>query len=123
MFTAFIGFVIAGFALVGIAENSPMIPLMGTHQALFISWHLIQAGAVVALLAIVVGGAPLALIVLKQAFKVDRRLLRYPLVPVISFVLWAAYLGFIFLAGSGRIFLPGVMRVVAPGVFPAGNRL
>ena len=123
VFAAFIGFVIAGFSLVGLADDSPMIPLMQTDLPLHLSWILIHAGAVVALLAIVIGGFPLGLTVLRQAFTLERGNRGWLLVPVIAFLVLLAYFAFVLLVGSGRIVLPGVVRVVQPGVFPAGNRL
>ncbi len=56
VFAAFIGFIIAGLSLVGLADDSPMIPLMQTNFALAAAWRIIQTGAVIALLAIMIGG-------------------------------------------------------------------
>ena len=56
VFAAFIGFIVAGFSLVGLADDSPMIPLMKTNPALAAAWTTIQIGSVVALLAFVAGG-------------------------------------------------------------------
>jgi len=123
VFAAYIGFIAAGFGLVGLADDSPMIPLMKTNLALAAAWTTIQAGAVVALLAVVVGGLPLALTVLRRALAGDRRGRGLLLVPVVSFLVLVLYLGFVFLVGSGRIQLPGVVPVVQPGPFPPGNRL
>ena len=123
VFAAFIGFVIAGFSLVGLADDSPMIPLMQTNLPLHLSWILIQAGSVVALLAIIIGGSPLGFTVLRQAFTIKQGNRGWLLVPVIAFLVLIGYGAFVLLVGSGRIALPGVVRVVQPGVFPAGNRL
>ncbi len=123
VFTSFIGFIIAGFCLVGLADDSPMIPLMKTNTALAVSWRVIQLGSVVALLAVMVGGLPLALTVLRHALSGDRRGLGLLLVPVFSFLVILLYLGLIFLVGSGRIQIPGVLPIVQPGYFPPGNRL
>jgi hypothetical protein len=123
VFTAFIGFIVAGFSLVGLADDSPMIPLMKTNPALAATWTTIQIGSVVALLAVVIGGLPLALTVVRQALAGDRRGMGLLLVPGFSFLVVVLYLGFVFLVGSGRIQIPGVVRVVQPGFFPAGNRL
>ena len=123
VFTAFIGFVIAGFALVGIADDSPMVPLMQTNTALSVSWKLIQAGAVIALLAILVGGLPLWITLVRQAFKVNRRMIPLLVVPDISLLVLLAYAAFVFLVSTGRIGIPGVVQVVQGGTFPPGNRL
>jgi hypothetical protein len=123
VFAAFIGFIIAGFSLVGLADDSPMIPLMKTNPALATAWMTIQIGAAVALLAVVIGGLPLALTVMRRALAGDRRGLWLLLVPAFSFLGLVLYLGFVFLVGTGRIRIPGVVQVVQPGNFPAGNRL
>ena len=123
VFAAFIGFVVAGFSLVGLADDSPMLPLMKTNLALSAAWNTVQLGAVVALLAVVVGGLPLALTVLRRLLAGDRHNRGLLLVPVFSFLALALYLGFVFLVGSGRLQIPGVVRAVQPGDFPPGNRL
>ena len=123
VFAAFIGFIVAGSSLVGLADDSPMIPLMKTNPALAAAWTTIQVGAVVALLAVVIGGFPLALTVVRRALAGDRSGRGLLLVPVVSFLALVLYLGFVFLVGTGRIQIPGVVRVVQPGNFPPGNRL
>jgi hypothetical protein len=123
VFAAYIGFVIAGFTLVGLADDSPMAALMKTDPALFASWTAIAVGAAIALLAVVIGGLPLAITVIRRAFSGSHRGLGWLLVPVIAFLALIAYGGFIFADSSGRIQLPGVVRVVQPGFFPLGNRL
>jgi hypothetical protein len=123
VFAAYIGFIIAGFGLVGMADDSPMIALTKTNAALAAAWTAIQAGAAVALLAVVIGGLPLAVFVLRRAFSHLHQGLGLLLVPVAAFLALVAYVAFVFAVGSGRIQLPGVVRVVQPGAFPLGNRL
>jgi hypothetical protein len=123
VFAAFIGFVIAGFGLVGLADDSPMIPLMKTNPALAAAWMTIQIGSAVALVTVVIGGLPLAVTIIRRAMAGDKRSRGMLLVPVFSFLALALYLGFVFLVGTGRIRIPGVVQVVQPGNFPAGNRL
>ncbi len=123
VFAAFIGFIIAGFSLVGLADDSPMIPLMQTDFALAAAWRIIQAGAVIALLAIVIGGTPLVLTIFRRVLASQRRDLGLLLVPLFSLLAIMLYLGFILLVGSGRIQLPGVVPAVQAGNFPPGNRL
>jgi hypothetical protein len=77
----------------------------------------------VALLAVVIGGLPLAMTIIRRALAGEKRSRGLLLVPVFSFLALVLYLGFVFLVGTGRIRLPGVVRVVQPGNFPAGNRL
>jgi len=123
VFAALIGFIIAGFSLVGLADDSPMIPLMKTDFALAAAWRIIQAGAVIALLAVVIGGAPLVLTIFRRALTAPRGDLGLLLVPGFSFLALGFYFGFIILVGSGRIQIPGVLPAVQPGNFPPGNRL
>jgi hypothetical protein len=123
VFVAYIGFVIAGFGLVGMADDSPMIALTKTNPALTAAWNIIQAGAAIALLAVVVGGLPLAIIVIRRAFSHSHQGLGLLLVPVAAFLVLVAYVVFILAVGAGRIQLPGVVPVVQPGPFPPGNRL
>ena len=123
VFAAYIGFVVAGFALVGMADDSPMIALTKTNPALAAAWTTIQAGAAVALLAVVIGGMPLAITVIRRALTDSHRGLGLLLVPVIAFMALVVYVAFVFAVGSGRIHLPGVVPVVQPGAFPPGNRL
>jgi hypothetical protein len=123
VFAGYIGFIVAGFALLGLADDSPMIPLMNTNPALVAAWTIIQIDSVVALLAVVIGGLPLALTVVRRALAGDRGGRRLLLVPVISFLALVIYVGFLFLVGSGRIQVPGVVKVVGAGAFPVGNRL
>ncbi len=123
VFAAFIGFIVAGFSLVGLADDSPMIPLMKTNPSLAIAWTTIQAGAILALLAVVIGGLPLALTIIRRTLGTDRRSQRLLLVPVFSFLALVLYMGFVFSVWTGGIQIPGVVRVVQPGIFPPGNRL
>jgi hypothetical protein len=123
VFAAYIGFIVAGFSLVGLADDSPMISLMKTKPALAAAWTTIQAGAVVALLAVVTGGLPLALTVIRRALSASHRGLGLLLVPGVSFLALALYVGFVLAVGSGGIHIPGVLPSVQPGSFPPGNRL
>jgi hypothetical protein len=123
VFAAYIAFIVAGMTLVGLLDDSPMIPLMQANFAPALAMTIIQVGAVVALLAVVIGGLPLAITVVRRALTVDRQNLGLLLVPVFSFLVIMLYLGFIFLVGSGRIQIAGVVQVVQPANFPVGNRL
>jgi hypothetical protein len=123
VFTGFIGFVVAGFALVGLADDSPMIPLMQTDTTLRVLWTLIRAGAIVAFLSVVVGGLPLAIMVLRQALKTRQGKAWWLMVPVVSFIALMLYVLVLFLVGRGAIVLPAVTSSVTPTSFPLGNRL
>src|SRR5512136_2104315 len=91
VFAAYIGFVVAGMALVGLLDDSPMIPLMQTLLAPALLMDVVRLGSVVALLAVVIGGLPLAITVIRRAFTVDRQNLGLLLVPVVSFVVLVLY--------------------------------
>ncbi len=123
VFAAYIGYIVAGMALVGLVDDSPMIPLMGSNLAPATAWRIIEGGAMVALLAVVIGGMPLAITVIRRALTADRRNLKLLLVPVYSLVALGVYLGFIFMVGTGRIHIGGVVRAVTPDNFPLGNKL
>jgi len=121
VFAAYIGFIVAGFSLVGLADDSPMIPLMKTDLPLALAGRTIQAASGIALLAVVIGGLPLALTILRRALTVGRHNQGLLQVPVFAFLALVLNGGFIFLVGTGRIQIPGVVRVVQPGNFPVGN--
>ncbi len=123
VFAAYIGFIIAGFGLVGMADDSPMIELTKTNPGLSAAWNIIQVGSAVALLAVVVGGLPLALVVIRRALTRPNQGLGLLLVPMLAFLALVAYGLLLWTVATGRILLPGVVRVVQPGSFPPGNRL
>ncbi len=107
VFAAYIGFIIAGFSLVGLADDSPMIPMMKTDMLLKSTWITIQAGAALALLAVVIGGLPLALTVIRAALQGNRRSLWLLMVPAFSFIALILYAAFLFAVTTGRIPIPG----------------
>jgi hypothetical protein len=123
VFAAYIGFVIAGFGLVGMADDSPMIELTKTNPALSAARNIIQVGSAIALLAVVVGGLPLAIVVIRRALTKPKKGLGLLLVPAVAFLAVVAYGLILWAVATGRILLPGVVRVVQPGPFPPGNRL
>jgi hypothetical protein len=123
VFAAFIGFIVAGMALVGMLDDSPMIPFMKTDLAATLAMTIIRMGSVVGLLAIIVGGLPLAITVIRRAFTVDRSSRGWLLVPLISLLALVLYFGFILLVGTGRVHIAGVITGVQPGNFPLGNKL
>jgi hypothetical protein len=124
VFTAYIVFVIAGFSLLGLVDDSPAAALMKTHTtALSPIWNTIAAGSVVALLAVVAGGLPLAITLARQAFTSSHRTLRLLLVPVFAFLALVLYVLFMASVNLGWIHLNGVAQVVSPDNFPLGNKL
>lgn len=91
VFTAYIAFIIAGMGVYGFADDSPFIPMMQVSPGLLLAWRALQVGAVVALAAVVIGGAPLAWNVVRQAFTSRRQDLRLLVVPVVAFVALVLY--------------------------------
>jgi hypothetical protein len=123
VFAGYIGFIIAGLSLVGLVDDSPAGPLMKTDLALSVAWDGVHVGAILGLLAIVIGGLPLAIMILRQALTGGRPGFRLLLVPVVAFLLWVAYGVLVVAVGLGWISLPGVLPAVSPDNFPTGNRL
>jgi hypothetical protein len=125
VFTGYIGFVIGGMSFYGLVDDSPMAALMKarTDPPLLTAWIAVQVGAVIALLAVVIGGLPLAWTVIRRALTSSRRDLRLLLVPVIAFLALVLYVGFMASVGLNRIQIPGVLPAVSHDNFPLGNRL
>jgi hypothetical protein len=64
---------------------------MKSNPILSASWITIEAGSVIALLAIVIGGAPLAWTIIRRAFTSQRKDLGLLFVPLISFLALVIY--------------------------------
>jgi hypothetical protein len=86
VFCSWIAFVLAGLALNGQLDDSPFIPLMRGRADLHGLWLVLQAGAVISLLAVLAGGLPIALAVWRNS--PEQR--RWFLIPVICFLLVVA---------------------------------
>lgn len=91
VFAAYIAFIVAGMSVYGFADDSPFIPMMKTNTALYLSWTTIQVGAVIALLSVVIGGAPLAWTIIRRAFTSQRKDLRMLFVPAYAFLALVLY--------------------------------
>lgn len=125
VFTGYIGFIIGGMSFYGLVDDSPVAVLMKTKTdiPLFAAWTTVQVGALIALLAVVIGGLPLAWTVIRRALTSSRRDLGFLLVPVFAFLALVLYAGFVASVGSNRLRIPGVLPTVSPSNFPLGNRL
>ena len=124
VFLGYIGFVIGGLSLVGLVDDSPAAALMKTTDlALRSAWTTIGVASALTLLAVVIGGLPLALTVLRRAFTSSRRDLRLLLVPVLAFLALVVYTLFEMSIAFGWIQVPGVARSVSPENFPVGNKV
>jgi len=91
LFCAYIGFVLAGMAFQKLTEYEDFVAAARTHSLVGTSFTLIVIGSVLALLAILAGGLPIAFAVVKDALATKRtgRLLLLA-VPLLAF---AALLG------------------------------
>lgn len=95
IFAAFIAFVIAGIGFQKSNEDIMKTSLPGAHPILAISYDVMMAGAAIALLAVLIGGVPVALAALRYALA-NRRfdiVSRFLVPPVALLVVIAA--GFI----------------------------
>ncbi len=72
VFCAYIGFVVAGMGFQKMTEYSDFMDAARMHSSIGISYYTIIVGAVVALLAILVGGLPLAFAVVKETLSTKR---------------------------------------------------
>ncbi len=113
IFCAYIAFVLAGLAFFTLADDRAVHMAMEQHLSLTLAWLTVEAGAVVALCAVLAGGIPLALAAAIKAagrHPLDLLLLVVP-VPAFVFYLLADGVGF---AGGGLASpLAGVVRVAA----------
>ena len=125
VFASYIGFVIGGMSLYGLADDSPMAELMKTRtdMPLLTSWVVVEIGAVIALLAVVIGGLPIAWMVIRRTLTSSRQDFWLLLVPPFAFLAQMLYVGFVISIGLGFMHIPGVIPVVTPDNFPIGNRL
>lgn len=112
VFCAYVTFVVAGLALLGMVDDSPFIPAMREHFALNACWLVVEAGAAVALLAAVVGGLPIGFATFGYARSHKRRdILRLLCVPVIALGVQLVAVALLIAISFGRIPFP----------FPVGN--
>jgi hypothetical protein len=91
VFAAYIAFIVAGMSVYGFADDSPFIPMMATNGTLHAAWTAIQIGSVVALFAVVIGGAPLAWTIVWRTLRSNRKDLKLLLVPVYAFLALVLY--------------------------------
>ena len=71
VFSAYIAFVVGGLLFYGMVDDSTFVGLMRQQLDVQAAWIAVEAGAVVALLAVLAGGIPLALAALR--FGVERQ--------------------------------------------------
>jgi len=104
VFAAYIAFIVAGFSLTGLMDDSQLVPLTKSNPTLSVSYTAIEIGAVIGLLAIVIGGTPLAWTIIRRAFTSQRKDLSLLFIPLISFFALVIYfLTMVFLAFNTHI--------------------
>ncbi len=91
IFCAYVGFILAGWAFQKMTEYDDFMEVARTHSVVGISFNLVVIGAVVALLAVLAGGLPIAVAVIRSALAQKRcGPLLLLAVPVLAF---AVFLG------------------------------
>jgi hypothetical protein len=123
VFAAYITFVVAGFSLAAFADDSPFVPLMEGNAALSVAWTTIQVGSVISLLAVVIGGAPLAWTVIRRSLTSQRKDLRLLMIPLYAFFAFVLYTAFMIAVAFEIIPIPGFQPVVQNGILPPVNRV
>lgn len=90
VFCAYIVFVLAGLGFWNMTEDD--MKSLNVHPAIALPYYALQAGAIIALLAVLAGGLPIALAVARRAFVTRRwRPLLLLAVPPISLAVWIGY--------------------------------
>ena len=93
VFCAYIGFVVAGLAFGKMVEYDDFTDLLNHNAQVSASYWTLYAGAFAALLAVLVGGLPLAFAAARSAIAARNwRLLALFAVPPISLALWIGYI-------------------------------
>lgn len=72
MFCAYIGFVLAGIAFQKLTESRDFAEAASMHSIIGLSFNLVGLGALVTLLAVLAGGLPIALSILRNALTQKR---------------------------------------------------
>jgi hypothetical protein len=98
IFCAYSGFIIAGIAFQKLTEYSDFVEAAQTNSAVGLSFQLVVIGAIVALLAVLAGGLPIAAAVVKDALARKR----YGVLVLLATPIFAigAFIGTIFLLGA-----------------------
>lgn len=122
VFASYVAFIVAGFSLTAFMDDSPLVPLVQSNPALTDAWLTLEAGSVIALFAIAIGGTPLAWTVIRRTFSSHRTDLRLLLVPLYAFLAFALYTLLLVSAAFGWIHIEGFEPVVQNGVMPPVNR-
>jgi hypothetical protein len=124
VFCAYVGFVIAGLAFYGVLDDNPLTTMARTHLELRVPVILVQVAAVLSLLAIAIGAAPIAFAVLWRALIAHRRDLILLAVPPLAAGVFVAYYAVLFVlhfaSDAHRLVIPAPLLVT---MFQAGSGL
>ncbi len=94
VFCAYIAFVLAGLGFWKMTEN--YVSRANTPPVNAMSYLAVEAGAIIALLAVLAGGLPIALVIVQRALAARQwRTLALFAVPPISLVVWLGYTFFL----------------------------
>ena len=89
IFCAYVGFILAGLAFQKMTEYDDFVNAARTHSIVGLSFNLVVIGSAVALLAILAGGLPIAIAVIRSALVQKRRgPLLLLAVPILAFVVF-----------------------------------
>jgi hypothetical protein len=69
IFCAYVGFILAGAAFAKLTEDDSFRMAAQTHSLVAVSFNLVSLGAVAALLAVMAGGLPVALAIIRSAIR------------------------------------------------------
>ena len=121
VFCAYSGFVVAGLGFGKMVEYDDFHDLLSSNTGVAVSYWTLYAGAFAALLAVLVGGLPLAVAAARSAIATKRwRLLSLFAVPPVSLAIWVGAL-FLIEARNPRpapiLSRPLLERIVVLGVF------
>lgn len=114
IFCAYVGFILAGGAFQKMTEYDDFTEVARTHSIVGLSFNLVVIGAFVALLAVLVGGLPIAVAVTRSALAHKRRgPLLLLTVPVLAFAVFFGTTLFLealsrpgnYFSSAGQVFL------------------
>ena len=121
VFCAYIGFVVAGLGFGKMVEYDDFTNLMNHNTQVGAAYWTLYAGAFAALLAVLVGGLPIAVAVGRYAIATKHwRLLALFAVPPLSLAVWLGYVFFIEALNpvTGNVLAaPLLARIVVVGLF------
>ena len=119
VFCAYISLVVAGLAYGKMVEYDDFQNLINNDPQVRFSYYALYTGAIIALLAVLVGGLPIAWAAARYAYANRRwRLLSLFAVPPVSFVIWMGYtLIAVSRMADNHVPRPLPERLLLPGAF------